>query len=264
MKKILILVCAACAFAASAFAGPVATLGDIKGKVEVKLAKGDWTTATEGMKIDLNTTISTGFDSTATLAIEKTTVVVRPLTRLTLDKLLEQSPGSTSTSLFLRVGSVQAKVKATVPGTPQDFKVQSPYSTASVRGTEFEYDGLTLSVTEGTVSLVPGRPKRDIQSSGTEGEASTQQEGEAAVETSGFEGSIDVGEADESASVAVEKDQKAVVVIAYHLDTGTVAPKVTNTAAPETASASGMPTIDAPAPKPPASTTGGVTITIVK
>jgi hypothetical protein len=263
MKKILILVCAACAFAASAFAGPVATLGDIKGKVEVKLAKGDWTTATEGMKIDLNTTISTGFDSTATLAIEKTTVVVKPLTRLTLDKLLEQSPGSTSTSLFLRVGSVQAKVKATVPGTPQDFKVQSPYSTASVRGTEFEYDGLTLNVTEGIVTLVPGRPKRDIQSAGTEG-GSAEQEGEAVVEDSGFEGSIDVGEADESAAVAVEKDQKAAVVIAYHLDTGTAAPKVTNAGVPETASASGMPTIEAPAVKPPASTTGGVTITIVK
>jgi Uncharacterized protein conserved in bacteria len=163
MKKAIFLALVFGALAASLYAGPQAILGGIKGKVEVKPYKGDWMPATEGMVVGLSATVSTGYDSTATLTIEKSTIVVKPLTRLTLDKLLEQSAGSVSASMFLRVGSVQAKVKASVPGTPQDFKVQSPYSTASVRGTEFEFDGLHLKVVEGTVRLIPGRPKRDIQ-----------------------------------------------------------------------------------------------------
>jgi hypothetical protein len=163
MKRSIALILMGITLSGLAFAGPQALLSGLKGKVEVKPVRGDWAPATDGMKIDILSTISTGFDATATVTIEKTKIVVKPLTRLTLDKLIEQSAGSVAASMFLRVGAVQASVKATTPGTPQDFKVQSPYSTASVRGTEFEYDGFALRVTEGIVRLIPGRPVRDIQ-----------------------------------------------------------------------------------------------------
>ena len=203
MKRSLALVFAGLILAAAAYAGPQAVLSGIKGKVEVKLAQGDWKPAIDGMTIDLKTTLSTGFDSTATINIDKSKIVVKPLTRLTLDKLIEQSSGSVAASMFLRVGAVQASVKAAVPGTPQDFKVQSPYSTASVRGTEFAFDGLHLSVIEGVVRLIPGRPVRD-------GEGGTE----------GFEGAPSVGNANPNGSVDVGQDQDANVQIKYSMDTG--------------------------------------------
>ncbi len=196
------------ALASFAFAGPQAVLGRLKGKVEVKTAQGDWGPAAEGMNIDLRTTLSTGFDSTAVVLIDKSKLVVKPLTRLTLDKLLERSSGSVAASLFLRVGSVQASVKATTPGVPQDFKVQSPYSTASVRGTEFEFDGFHLSVMEGVVRLVPGRPTRDTEGSGQGGGAN------------GFEGALPVDPANSNAGINVAQNQQAFLDIHQSLGPG--------------------------------------------
>jgi hypothetical protein len=233
MKKSLLLALSLFSLSALAFAGPQAVLSGLKGKVEVKLAQGSWAPATEGMKVDLRSTISTGFDSTAVIVIDKSKIVVKPLTRLTLDKLVEQSAGSVAASMFLRVGAVQASVKATTPGTPQDFKVQSPYSTASVRGTEFDFDGFHLAVKEGVVRLIPGRPVRDIQavegSGNAEGAAAEGGEGTSAAASgsgesgsgaeattssdTGFEGTIAVAAASSDAGVNVAKDQKATVSI---------------------------------------------------
>ena len=209
MKRHIAILIASFALASFAFAGPQAVLGTLKGKVEVKTAQGDWGPAAEGMNIDLSTTLSTGFDSTAVILIDKSKLVVKPLTRLTLDKLLERSSGSVAASLFLRVGSVQASVKATTPGVPQDFKVQSPYSTASVRGTEFEFDGFHLRVIEGVVRLVPGRPARE-----TEGQ--TQGGG---TET-GFEGALPVDPANSNAGINVAQNQQAFLDIHQSLGPG--------------------------------------------
>jgi hypothetical protein len=159
MKKLFIAAIALLlVFQASADIGAVLT--DIKGKVQVKPRDGEWVTATEGISVDSLTTISTGFDSSVVLKMNKTTVFVKPLTRMTLDKLVE-SNGTVSTSLFLRVGSVKASVKST-EGVKQDFKVQSPYSTASVRGTEYGFNGRRVDTSEGTVLLQPGTPIRDV------------------------------------------------------------------------------------------------------
>lgn len=143
-------------------AAPQAVLQSLKGKVEVK-APGTktWVPATEGQVLSPATTLSTGFDSSVVVVIDKTTIQVKPLTRMTIDKLVEES-GTVKTSTFLRVGSVTAEVKS-AEGVKQDFKVQSPYSTASVRGTKFDYDGLRLKVKEGLVALILGRSKRDTQ-----------------------------------------------------------------------------------------------------
>ena len=211
MKKTLIVALIACALAVSAYAGPQAIVGGIKGKVETKGLQGGWAPATEGMKLDLRSTISTGFDSTATLTIDKSTIVVKPLTRLSIDKLVEQSSGSVAASMFLRVGSVQTKVKAATPGTPQDFKVQSPYSTASVRGTFWYQSIYGVRVLEGSVHVLPGRPLRDID------------------DPTGFDGVIDVGAADQNAGVIVRQNQEVKVFPKYTMDTGSSSPDISQT-----------------------------------
>ncbi|HET7838315.1 MAG TPA: FecR domain-containing protein [Rectinemataceae bacterium] len=203
MKKLAASILAILILVSSAGAATQAVLSGFKGKVEVKPDGGAWTAATKGMTVDLKTTISTGFDSTATILIDKSTIVVKPLTRLTLDKLVEQA-GSVSASMFLRVGAVQASVKAAVPGTPQDFKVQSPYSTASVRGTEFSFDGFYLRVVEGVVVLVPGRPTREAEGGAT----------------GGFEGATNVDPANASNGVPVAPGQEAALQMFFALDTG--------------------------------------------
>ena len=160
MKK-AILVALITVFAALAVTAEVtAVLAEFSGKVEVKRLNGAWTPARKGMEIDLLDTVSTGFNSSALLRIGESTIQVQPLTRLTLDKLLEQA-GTLSTNLFLKVGKVTTEVRSS-QGIKQDFKIQSPYSTAAVRGTRFTFDGYSLNVEEGVVIFIPGPPKRDF------------------------------------------------------------------------------------------------------
>ncbi len=236
MKKLAASILAILIFASTAGAATQAVLSGLKGKVEVKPDGGAWTAATNGMTVDLKTTISTGFDSTATILIDKSKIVVKPLTRLTLDKLFEQS-GSVSATMFLRVGAVQASVKATVPGTPQDYKVQSPYSTASVRGTEFGFDGFYLRVSEGVVVLVPGRPTREAEGGGA---------------TSGFEGATNIDSANAANGVAVSPGQEASLQLFFALDTGAHATQGTGEAA----------TGRAPGGPPPEAARSGIVITV--
>ncbi len=158
MKRILTMI--ACIGVTVALFAQSPVLQEVKGKVEVKpLGKG-WIPAKSGMKLIMLDTISTGFDGSAVLAIADNKVAVAPLTRLTIDKVIAQS-ASLKTSLHLRVGSVSAEVKSST-GVAQDFSVTSPYSTASVRGTGFVYDGLYLDVKEGRVAFIPGKPTREI------------------------------------------------------------------------------------------------------
>jgi hypothetical protein len=127
-----------------------ASITKITGKVEIMTDSG-WAPAKQGQIISSGTTISTGFRSTAELTLGNSIVTVKALTRLTLAELAENA-GVITTNLNLRVGKVSAEVK-TVAGKTNDFKVKSPISTASVRGTGFDFDGETLEVTHGTVDF---------------------------------------------------------------------------------------------------------------
>jgi len=141
-------------------AGPQAILQSLKGKVEVKApGSASWVPATEGQVLSPAATLSTGFDSSVVVVIDKSTIQVKPLTRMTIDRLVVEG-GTVKTSTFLRVGNVSASVKS-ADGVKQDFKVVSPFSTASVRGTQFDFDGQRLVVREGLVALVLGRIPRD-------------------------------------------------------------------------------------------------------
>jgi antitoxin (DNA-binding transcriptional repressor) of toxin-antitoxin stability system len=61
-----------------------------------------------------------------------------------------EKEGVVTTDLFLQVGKVSAKVQSET-GLQQEFRLTSPVSTAAVRGTEFDFDGVNLEVTSGTV-----------------------------------------------------------------------------------------------------------------
>lgn len=128
-----------------------ATVTDFSGKVEYRLGSGAWQGVSNGLRIPLNATISTGFNARATLEIAGSTVQVAQLTRLTVDELADD--GSTvSTAVFVPVGRVRATV--TEPANRStDFRLRTAQSTAAVRGTEFETNGWQLSVSEGIVEF---------------------------------------------------------------------------------------------------------------
>ncbi len=133
------------------FADITAVVKNVSGKVEVRVPGGRWKKAFPGMKIQKGYYISTGFKSEAVLVLGTSQVIVRQLTRMELEKLV-QKEGTVHTGLNLRVGRVRAVVK-TSRGLKQDFKLRSPISTAAVRGTQFEYDGRNLTVYKGTVAF---------------------------------------------------------------------------------------------------------------
>jgi len=138
--------------AASLFAADLtAVIKEISGKVEVMAPGGSWKKASTGMKINTGDSISTGFRSQAILTLGASQVIVKQLTRMELAELVEKE-GTVTTGLNLRVGKIRARVRTTA-GLRQDFRLTSPVSTAAVRGTEFEYDGVNLTVYEGSVAF---------------------------------------------------------------------------------------------------------------
>jgi hypothetical protein len=125
------------------------SLKEITGKVEVKLPGKAWQVGKVGMAITKGTTISTGFKSVAVFSIGKTIVTCRPLTRLTIEEIIEKQD-TVGAECYLQVGKMRAEVDKP-EGGKVDFTVKSPVATASVRGTVFEFDGLNLDVERGTV-----------------------------------------------------------------------------------------------------------------
>jgi molybdopterin-binding protein len=121
----------------------------VSGKVEYRNPGGSWQRASVGADISKGTEISTGFNSEARLEIASATLVVKALTRMSLEDLVKKE-GVVSTNLRLKVGRVRAEVKST-EGLRNDFKLRSPLSTAAVKGTSFEYDGLSVKVFNGKV-----------------------------------------------------------------------------------------------------------------
>lgn len=128
-----------------------AVIRDFSGTVELKKSgSSEWMPAKKGDVIDKKTIISTSFKSTAILAVGNSTITVRPITRLSLEELITQNETET-VSLKLNTGRV--KVEVTPPsGGRTNLTVQSPSTTASVRGTVFEFDTTSIRVLEGSVS----------------------------------------------------------------------------------------------------------------
>jgi ferric-dicitrate binding protein FerR (iron transport regulator) len=129
-----------------------ALIRDLAGIVEVKAPQAaGWTPAYRGQALTGDTTISTGFKSTAVIAVGNSVLTVRPLTRLSITEL-SRIQDNEKIELKLQTGRVRADVKP-LQGGRTDFTVRSSAATASVRGTIFEFDTLNLSVSEGTVEF---------------------------------------------------------------------------------------------------------------
>ena len=149
MKKLLIV--GAFIFAAVfCFGESAAVIENVTGTVELK-ARGSstWRPAVAGDIIEKDTAISTGFRSTAFLKIGNSTLLVRPLTRLSLEELITMEQTETI-NIRLNTGRVRAEV--TPPsGTTSNYTVKMPTTTASVRGTTFDIDTGSIHVLSGEV-----------------------------------------------------------------------------------------------------------------
>jgi hypothetical protein len=140
---------------------PAAIIRELTGTVEIKApGQTDWVPASAGDILVKNSSLSTGFKSTAVLVLGNSTLIVRPLTRLSLEELVQTLSGE-QVSLFLRSGRVHADV---VPPAElrTEFTIQSPMATASVRGTSFEFDTLNVRVNSGTVSFSGAAGSRPV------------------------------------------------------------------------------------------------------
>jgi hypothetical protein len=140
---------------------PAAIIREISGTVELKPNdQADWIPAKAGDVIEVSTVISTGFKSAASIAIGNSTLLVRPLTRLSLEELISLDKTET-VNVGLRTGRVRVEVTPPANGKT-NFTIKTPTVTASVRGTVFDLDTQNLRVREGTVrfegAAAGGRP----------------------------------------------------------------------------------------------------------
>ena len=128
------------------------TVREISGTVEIKPpGAADFAAASIGDSLTEETVISTGFRSTALVELGSAVITVRPLTRLTMLEI-STSDGVENLNVNLQAGRVRVDVNPPA-GTRASMSVSSPSATASVRGTEFWFDGKNLSVGEGSVDF---------------------------------------------------------------------------------------------------------------
>ena len=185
MKRSVVFILLALLVGLPAFAQFEAVVEEINGKVEVRQAGGSWQAADVGMQVGTGATVSTGFGATAKLSIRDSVLTVDSLTRMTVEELVE-SEGLVKSSLQLNVGRVEANVQ-TAEGLESEFQVKSPLSTASVRGTVFSFNGTSIEVSEGVVTLTNslGQTRRVIAGnrSSTDGESTPTGEEEELEQT---------------------------------------------------------------------------------
>jgi hypothetical protein len=129
------------------YASPQMRIVEMTGQVEFRSGQDSWKPVTEGVTLSGGDWISTGFNARATLEVGNVRLEIRPLTRMQVERLLEQENVQT-TNLFLEVGRVRGEVRST-EGVQNDFVLRSPVSTAAVRGTEFRSDGVNTEVIHG-------------------------------------------------------------------------------------------------------------------
>jgi hypothetical protein len=141
--------------AGGALCAQEASIREFTGTVEVKPpGASEWRAAKAGERLTKDTMLSTGFKSTAQLVLGNSTLIVRPLTRLSLEEI-QTIYGKESVNLYLQSGRIRAEVKPP-SGGKVDFTIRSPSTTASVRGTSFAFNGEELIVDQGRVYVTGG------------------------------------------------------------------------------------------------------------
>ncbi|MDR1411760.1 MAG: FecR family protein [Spirochaetaceae bacterium] len=152
MKTVLVcMLVLAGTWGAFAQSGPARFI-EVRGTVEIQDAgSAEWRAASPGDFIGKNTVVSTGFKSSALISLGDSRLSVRPLTRLTLEELIQRD-STEEINVYLRTGRIRAEVRPP-PGMHSDFTVRAPMATASVRGTDFEFDTTHLYVDSGLVLM---------------------------------------------------------------------------------------------------------------
>lgn len=199
MKKlILTLLVSAAAFTSFAMQ---ATVVSAKGKAEVQNGT-NWIALKEGDSLSQGSVIQTGFKSEVVLKIKESTVTVAPLSRITLQALLEKEgvnggSGKDETTIFLDTGSLKSNVQKS-EDRRVGFTVRSPVATASVRGTEFDmkktYRAVKLVATRGKVAFWKNTAKTEADLDSSEG-ALAEESGEGTEGAEGGEGAEGASEA---------------------------------------------------------------------
>jgi len=151
MKKIIIAVLLITTITAAVFCQN-GIIRELTGNVEIKRARApDFVPASVGDLISPDTIVSTGFRSTAIIEIGSSVITVRPLTRLSLADI-QTTETTEDVNINLQTGRIRVEVKPPA-GTRANMTVQSPAVTASVRGTEYEFDTYNLTGKSGKVML---------------------------------------------------------------------------------------------------------------
>lgn len=144
-----------------------AKVTSLNGKCQVQ-EKGSsiWTDLSKGDIIKEGSIISTGFNSSLVINLGDSVCNVAPLTRLSLEQLsnkaLENDKNITKTIVYIDTGKASFTVNSTKKNL-NDFKVYTPASTASVRGTAFDsYASGEVNVTHGLVGVNQGETRDNI------------------------------------------------------------------------------------------------------
>jgi len=134
---------------------------EMSGTVELQTqGSTGWTPARLNEPIRESTIVSTGFKSTAIIAVGNSTLLVQPLTRMSLGALINRDQTET-VNLNLNTGKIRIDVKPPA-GAKASVSVQTPSATASVRGTAFDLDTVAIQVHEGSVIFQPNGASRSV------------------------------------------------------------------------------------------------------
>lgn len=134
-----------------AFGAVEARIISVDGTVRVSTARGSWQQAEAGAVLGTGDVVATGFRGRAVIEIGRSQVNVSPLSQVSIAELAERNDVDEA-RLSMPFGKVDARVRS-ADNRRTDFRVISPVSTASVRGTDFIYDGISLQVSEGDVAI---------------------------------------------------------------------------------------------------------------
>lgn len=134
LAKLRILAALALTINAARAEDLTAVVTRIEKRVEVQKGGAAWEPAVPKMRLAVGDKIHTGFRATATVRFADGSVIdIKPMSMVMLQKL-EDANGKVKNRVWLKVGELSAKVERPL-GTPADFQVKTPTTTASVRGT---------------------------------------------------------------------------------------------------------------------------------
>jgi len=141
----------------------------VRGETQKKTSTTDWVPVPEKSTVDSGDTMQTRRKSRAEVSIESGKVVrLDENTIVDLVKMLEQEQQKREVELDVKEGQVWASISSL--GANDDFKINSPFAGAAVRGTVFNYavtgDNLKLDVFKGAVEVYNPFKPQDVPKPG--------------------------------------------------------------------------------------------------